>query len=575
MELWCPWAAIDDRGGSGAQSLDDPIIVLHTTETRNPASYNNTEPTFEVSLAAGVIQFAALNRSAKALYNAAGGVETNRRPGGCIQIEIVWYAADAENMPDELLRVLGRLMRWIADQLGIGLVLCPQGFHGAGEGFVLASEFSPIRFGNDIRWPAGEWNHPGSVSGIPWTVTSHQDVGDQNCVAPDTPVLCADLVWRPAGDLVVGDELIAPEEHAAKTGERTPGRRLTMATVEFVGPGRKPCLRVTTDRGSVVCSTDHPWLRHHPKTGGASRWRWAEADGLRAGDHLHWFAEPWRVDRSWGAGWLAGLLDADGSLHMSERPNKGRFWALAFGQRSGQTLTDYEMEMGKRGFVVKVVPRGIRPTSLAKQPFFDVPLLGGKREIMRALGTLRPPRLLAHPRVRELWDGAALGKPTAGSYATVISIEPVGEQDIASITTSTRTFIAAGMPCHNTHWDTGLLPWERLVPFFGYTEPDDPTDHEEEDVLTPAESGAVQNTWLYLSNVRDIYYATLGQDANGPNWGRGMFREANLRRKELGLPEIPEPHPQVAAAIESLDGMAPLGPVDLSELRRSEPAECP
>lgn len=178
MELWCPWAAVDDRGGSGPQALDNPIIVLHTTETRNPAYYNNTEPTFEVSLGAGVIQFAALDRAAKALWNEPGGVETNRRPGGVIQIEIVWYAADAENMPDELLAILGRLLAWIAGQLGIDLVPCPQGFHGQGEGIVLASEFSPIRFGN--AYPASEWNEPGSSSGVPWTVCAHQHVGDRN-----------------------------------------------------------------------------------------------------------------------------------------------------------------------------------------------------------------------------------------------------------------------------------------------------------------------------------------------------------------------------------------------------------
>lgn len=173
-ELWCPWAIRDDRRGSSSQDLDDAIVVLHTTETNGPASYSGTEPHFEVSLQAGVIQFHPLDVYAKALYNAPGGIETNRRAGGVIQIEIVWHAGDAADMPDELLRRLAELLVWIGAQIGKPLVPCPQGFHGAGEGMVLASEDSPIRFHD-----AAEWRSPGLTTGVAWSVCAHQHV-DEN-----------------------------------------------------------------------------------------------------------------------------------------------------------------------------------------------------------------------------------------------------------------------------------------------------------------------------------------------------------------------------------------------------------
>ena len=37
-----------------------------------------------------------------------------------------------------------------------------------------------------------------------------------NCPTPDQRILCADLVWRVAGDLTVGDKLVSFDENVSK-----------------------------------------------------------------------------------------------------------------------------------------------------------------------------------------------------------------------------------------------------------------------------------------------------------------------------------------------------------------------
>ena len=74
------------------------------------------------------------------------------------------------------------------------------------------------------------------------------------CVSADTPVLCADLVWRPAGDLRAGDALVAFEEN--HQGAKSQGRRYQKAYVTAnAGASMTSCgSRRTTDRSAATAS---------------------------------------------------------------------------------------------------------------------------------------------------------------------------------------------------------------------------------------------------------------------------------------------------------------------------------
>jgi DNA repair photolyase len=78
------------------------------------------------------------------------------------------------------------------------------------------------------------------------------------CLAPETPVLHADMSWRPLGDVRVGDVLIGFDEHVP--GPRRM-RKLRPAAVLNVWWSRKSTLRMLTPHAEVVTTADHRWLR--------------------------------------------------------------------------------------------------------------------------------------------------------------------------------------------------------------------------------------------------------------------------------------------------------------------------
>src|SRR5208282_187624 len=81
------------------------------------------------------------------------------------------------------------------------------------------------------------------------------------CVSPETPILCADLIWRAAGTLQPGQAIIAFDENPTFAGGRKAARTYRLATIKSNEPASKPCSRVFTDIGDpVTASDDHPWL---------------------------------------------------------------------------------------------------------------------------------------------------------------------------------------------------------------------------------------------------------------------------------------------------------------------------
>src|SRR5262249_6398273 len=148
---------------------------------------------------------------------------------------------------------------------------------------------------------------------------------------------------------------------------------------------------------------------------------WAQATRLRPGrDAVYFAAQPWQPDTSHRAGWLAGVLDADGHCQFNRAAGA---W-VGFGQVPGPLLNLFLCEMLQRNFTIREFPRAHnRPTSFkSRQPFVDVRVLGGIWEQLRCLGTLRPFRL----DLREAWDGATVGK--VSSRAKVLAVERAGDQ---------------------------------------------------------------------------------------------------------------------------------------------------
>src|SRR5262249_42128736 len=125
------------------------------------------------------------------------------------------------------------------------------------------------------------------------------------CLDADTPVLYADLSWRPIGNIQVGD-VIAGFDERPEPG-RT--RKLRMAVVEAVRRSRRPTLRLICERSEVVATAEHLWLQDRT-------FRWTRTDGLVSGRHLRHvpLVATETIDDDYRVGYLAGLSLGDGTF---------------------------------------------------------------------------------------------------------------------------------------------------------------------------------------------------------------------------------------------------------------------
>jgi DNA repair photolyase len=116
------------------------------------------------------------------------------------------------------------------------------------------------------------------------------------CLAPETPILHADLVWRPLGEIRVGDVLVGFDEHTQ------PGRprKLRRSVVEAVWWSRRPTLRLLTKHAEVFTTGEHRWLQ-------ARDFGWSRTDALEVGRELLHLPTAGSRPRPWEATPIDGV----------------------------------------------------------------------------------------------------------------------------------------------------------------------------------------------------------------------------------------------------------------------------
>lgn len=298
---------------------------------------------------------------------------------------------------------------------------------------------------------------------------------DNSCVAPDTPILCADLTWRSAGDLAPGDRVIGcdeertrPQRHPNGTVAQREDRRLRTAEVLDNRLRLQPCYRVATTDGDLIASASHPWLARRPveheypvhnRKGDLAwhhrsiheQWAWKDTSALRVGDRVAFYVEPWIVDTSRDAGWLAGIFDGEGCLNVSRpAPSGSRRSALTVSQVDGLVLDEIRDQLRKRGLHLSEHATSHRPSCHLVTVGGDLPTK------LAFLGSVRPVRLAAQAAAKEVWAGSSVSAQVRA--AEVLAIEYLGLREVAVMATSTRTFIAGGFVAHNST----LYEWAAL-----------------------------------------------------------------------------------------------------------------
>jgi hypothetical protein len=251
------------------------------------------------------------------------------------------------------------------------------------------------------------------------------------CVTPETPVLLADLTYRPAGDLSIGDKLVGFDETTSD------GRRkFREATVTEVAKRSLPCIEITCSDGAVtVASEDHPWLVY---SGMAHAWRTTK--NLQIGTEILSLGKPRDRLESWDAGYLAGVLDGEGCIER-----KGR---LRFSQQDNACLAEATRILTALGLSCLSHENGAEKRGF--EACFSVKLNPGREDAgikhLQLLALLRPPRLMSEQGSR-LWVGRSV---QIAEPVRVVGLRHVGMRETAAFTTSTATFVANGLLTHNT-----------------------------------------------------------------------------------------------------------------------------
>jgi hypothetical protein len=249
------------------------------------------------------------------------------------------------------------------------------------------------------------------------------------CVAPETLILTSDFTWIPAGDLVPGTELFAPDEQVPGPKKH---RKLRLTKAKSITKFIAPRVRVITDHGEIVVSRNHPFLSTMRRENRG--YLWTHADRLKPGSIIAWLVTPWKQDCSWEAGWVAGMLDGEGCLP--------------------QTRLNLEMDVyQKPGLVadqLRVSLPRFAPVGLEHKDALSGVIsfrFYGIENIMTVLGRTRPVRLMQNFRGLIAHRG---GPGKSKTPAIVLAVEPLPDGEVIGLETGTKTLITNGFVSHNS-----------------------------------------------------------------------------------------------------------------------------
>jgi len=254
------------------------------------------------------------------------------------------------------------------------------------------------------------------------------------CVTPDTLVLTTDLRWRLIGDLHPGDWIVGVDEEDTRAKPGKYRRRCYRpARITTVQRRLAPCLRITLSDGRHVdCSVDHRWLAKYAEPTNTP-YQWREAQGLKVGQRIATPLDTWHDPTEVDEGWLAGICDGEGTLRLSA----GNRCEVHIAQKEGPVLDRI------RGLLMKF---GLPFTGrIRPENGVGVIEIGVRRHALRLLGQIRPIRLLQSFR----WEDLSVFSRSAPMDVEITSILHLGTQEVVTVETTSKTYIANGMIAHN------------------------------------------------------------------------------------------------------------------------------
>lgn len=285
-------------------------------------------------------------------------------------------------------------------------------------------------------------------------------IAHNGCVEKNTPILMKDFTWKSAGELKVGDEILAFEEglppHVPmrnKKGKwqnplKGKERNLIPAIITHNDVVKEYCVKVTFTNGySLITTLDHPWLM---KTQKDNFFKWRESIKLKPGDRVVRVCKPWEKDTSYEGAWMSGYISGEGSLLKNSGSGvSGIQWC----QRPTvvkETADKYADKLGINRF--DYLPK--TNWGLGKGDCIYTNTTGGKWKTFQWLGSLDLKRLITHVDYTKLGTLYGVNTETNDQEEYYVkSVELCGEHEIARLSTSTGTYIADGFAMHNCSFD--------------------------------------------------------------------------------------------------------------------------
>ncbi len=259
------------------------------------------------------------------------------------------------------------------------------------------------------------------------------------CVAPETRILGADLQWYYADEIMEGMGVVAFDENGA-------WRHWRKAKVEGVKQLVRPTYRIhLVDGSSVVSSAEHRWLVTLGELKNGFYWETTERLSRPHKNEKHpkqllRVLDVWDTDHSRDAGYIAGIFDGEGYLSQVHTESPGRASTrlqVGFSQNRNGVSQRVESMFGQRGFT-------LRTYGNTRDSNCQHMIGGGRPEILRFLGQIRPQRLL------EKLEIGSLGMMYAKERVPIQRVEYLGERPVIAVQTTERTFIANGFASHNS-----------------------------------------------------------------------------------------------------------------------------
>ena len=261
------------------------------------------------------------------------------------------------------------------------------------------------------------------------------------CVTPETKILTSDLRWVRADSIKAGDKLIGFDENPPK---RYGQRKFNETLVENVGEIERPCYEVTLNDGTkVTCSEEHQWLVF---TAG-SRTVWKQTKDLVSTDRIYKVCDVWEdLPQDYRLGYLSASFDGEGCISQI----KGKIQQLTFAQRDNAMLKKVKEYLTDFGFDYNADYYDKRKKAKGQDPVYKLFIKGGKRELLRFLGSVRPRRLLNNFDPNQLGTvRCSNGDLGSDIHPRVESIKYVGTKKVIPIRTTSHTYVAEGLASHN------------------------------------------------------------------------------------------------------------------------------